>query len=359
MVGEDVPAANRIVAPGEPRSMQDILFEYEMHPTTWVYLSSLLIVGIYFQFRRFWSVRNLDLLALIAFSPGLLLVARVQHMPWGYVWLFSVGGFFLVRLLMDPLMVRRPLLEPNLSASGLTFTGVALLVFLSANVLTGKVIEQAPESIEQIPLAASPDQPTEQEEPARSDPGYPVFLWFADFADAEPDESLLPEQAHSVWVRTMATRAVAILAHLILMLGLVLIGYRHFDNVQTGVAVASLYLLLPYTAEMPHRIDHVVPAALLTWAVAAYRRPGIAGVLLGLAAGLIYYPLFLLPLWCAFYWQRGLIRFVVGVSLALGGLTALLMLCPAEFGSFGDQVKAMYGWLNPLDAKLVGCWESH
>ena len=42
----------------------------------------------------------------------------------GYVWLFAVSGFFLVRLLLDPVMVRRPLLEPNLSASGLTFTGV-------------------------------------------------------------------------------------------------------------------------------------------------------------------------------------------------------------------------------------------
>ena len=38
-------------------------------------------------------------------------------------------------------MVRRPLLEPNLSASGLTFTGVALLVFLMANVMTTKINE--------------------------------------------------------------------------------------------------------------------------------------------------------------------------------------------------------------------------
>ena len=49
-------------------------FRYEMNPTTWVYLSSLMIIGIYFKFHRFWSVRNLDLLGLIALSPGLLLV---------------------------------------------------------------------------------------------------------------------------------------------------------------------------------------------------------------------------------------------------------------------------------------------
>ena len=55
--------------------MREFLFRYEMTPTTWVYLSSLMIIGIYFKFRRFWSVRNLDLMALIAFSPGLLLIA--------------------------------------------------------------------------------------------------------------------------------------------------------------------------------------------------------------------------------------------------------------------------------------------
>ena len=34
-------------------------------------------------------------------------------------------------------MVRRPLLEPNLSVGGLTFLGISLFVFLMANVVTG------------------------------------------------------------------------------------------------------------------------------------------------------------------------------------------------------------------------------
>ena len=54
--------------------MQEILFEYKLNPTTWAYMSSLMMIGIYFKFHRFWSVRNLDLVGLIAFSPGLLLV---------------------------------------------------------------------------------------------------------------------------------------------------------------------------------------------------------------------------------------------------------------------------------------------
>ena len=57
--------------------MNKILFHYEqIDPTTWVYLSSLLIIGLFFKFGRFWSVRNLDLLLVILLAPGLLLVSN-------------------------------------------------------------------------------------------------------------------------------------------------------------------------------------------------------------------------------------------------------------------------------------------
>jgi hypothetical protein len=97
--------------------MQEILFEYKLTPTTWAYISALMMIGTYFKFQRFWSVRNLDLMGLICFSPGLLLIyyGLDKHesnlVQAGYVWLFVVGGCFLVRLLVDPVMVRRPLLE--------------------------------------------------------------------------------------------------------------------------------------------------------------------------------------------------------------------------------------------------------
>jgi hypothetical protein len=55
--------------------MSEILFEYhKVNPTTWVYLSSLLTIGLYFKFSRVLSVRNLDLLGLIMLAPGLLVV---------------------------------------------------------------------------------------------------------------------------------------------------------------------------------------------------------------------------------------------------------------------------------------------
>jgi hypothetical protein len=267
-----------------------------------------------------------------------------------------VGGFFLVRLLFDPLMVRRPLLEPNLNASGLTFTGVALLAFLMGNVVTGEL----------PPLASEPIQSGVVSQGQT----YPLLYGVADLSGEHvptPDEQTEPKEVRRTLLRAVLVRTTAILAHLALVLGIALIGYCHFGNVHTGVAMASLYLILPYTAQMTSRIDHVIPAALLVWAVAAYRRPGIAGILIGLASGLIVYPLFLLPLWCSFYWRRGLIRFLVGVVLGLVLLALCLLVIlgvlrlfgVGDVDSFGRLLGQMFSWAKPVLAKPDGYWQGH
>jgi hypothetical protein len=61
--------------------MSEILFQYQrISPATWVYVSSLLTIGLFFKFSRFWSVRNLDLVLLILLAPGLLLVVQGETM---------------------------------------------------------------------------------------------------------------------------------------------------------------------------------------------------------------------------------------------------------------------------------------
>lgn len=335
--------------------MQEILFDYRLNPTTWAYISALMMIGTYFKFRRFWSVRNLDLAGLIALSPALLLV--YYGLAWqqpnliqaGYVWLFVMSGFFLVRLLLDPVMVRRPLLEPNLSASGLTFTGVALLVFLMANVITSP-----PERLER--LLAKQEAP-----PTLPDPGYEYFHALSGFSNppSVPADQMQPEARRRAMLRSVIVGSVTILAHLAMVLGIVWIGFRHFDNIQTGAATATLYLLSFYTSQFTSYLDHVAPAMLLVWAIAAYRRPAIAGILLGLAGGIIFYPLFLLPLWCGFYWRRGLVRFIFGVVLALGALVGTLALNYPDLASLTPHVKQMFGWRDPLEANqavLFGFW---
>ena len=130
--------------------MSEILFQYEpVKPTTWAYLASLLVIALYFKFNRVLSVRNWDLVRADPAGAGAAHGAvwrrsatkatmpphLVEHV--GYIWLFAVSGLFMLRLLLDAFMVRRPLLEPNLTVGGLTFLGLSLFVFLMANVVTG------------------------------------------------------------------------------------------------------------------------------------------------------------------------------------------------------------------------------
>ena len=365
--------------------MRDFLFEYHgVLPTTWAYLSSLLMIGLFFKFGRFWSLRNLDLVMLIGLAPGLLLIhhgnqkqaeARADDAletlaaapsdavnadvadvelatdisldqtklekpvdplladgykleRWGYLWLFVAGSLWLVRLLLDPTMVRRPLLAPNLTVGGLTFIGAALFVFLMANVLARQasvgVAETGSQFMRMDALLTYQQQ---------QGPGYPVLGA----------------------IRPFVTKVLVVASHLGVVIGLILVGHRHFGNATNGIGAATLYLMLPYTSQMTGRLDHVLPAALLMFAVLFYRRPLIAGILLGAACGCVYYPLFLLPLWISFYWKRGLFRFVASVAVALAIMAVGLILTRGS-PEFLPDLQRMFGVFKPATSGLLGIW---
>ena len=97
--------------------------------------------------------------------------------------------------------------------------------------------------------------------------------------------------------------------------------------------MATLYLLLPCTAYDVNQVDHVLPAAFVVWAVAFYHRPMMAGMLMGLACGTVFFPAFLLPLWMVFYGRNGAVRFAV----ALAGVAAVLMGTFALTASSGES----------------------
>lgn len=455
--------------------MSEILLYYKRpDPTTWVYMSSFLTIGLYFVFHRFWSVRNLDIVLIILLAPGLLVVyegrrreirqtellvrKQVEHekdyrpaqqmtsvlsvLPvlalaqigndsvgsqteseepatkkttplssttkdnearreaeasasiadrtpetsiitgatpddeinevipnnlseegdtdgpiemdeadevdtgsetdtfsptdvqrWGFIYLFVIEAFLLVRLMLDPLMVRRPLLDPNLTTGGLNFIGISLFIFMMANV-----------------IASSPRIQVEQG--PKLGPGYALMNMLPAIPTRPVSESIggaLPipnEELNTNQARlSQVAKSLAIVAQLALVVAIVLIGNRHFSNLRAGVGCATLYLMLPYTAQFTGRVDHALPAALLLWAVLSYRRPMIAGIFLGLAGGLVYYPLFLLPLWISFYWQRGARQFSVGVVAML--IVLMVGLWFDDSASLWEHLRRMFGILNP------------
>jgi hypothetical protein len=136
----------------------------------------------------------------------------------------------------------------------------------------------------------------------------------------------------------------------------VVVGYWHFENIRMGIGAAMLYLMLPYTAQNTGHVDHVLPAALVLWAVVFYRHPLYSGMILGLGMGTSYFALYLLPLWISFYWHRGLMRFVCGVFVSLGVLAGILALTSDSSGEFWKKFQAMFGLWSMSFEHLRGIW---
>ncbi len=350
--------------------MSDILFHYyRVNPTTWFYLSSLLSIALFFKFNRLWSVRNLDLIGLVLLAPGLLAVeyggfkASTAAQQLGFIWIFTVSAAFIIRMLVDSLMVRRPLLETNLTIGGMVFLGISLLVFLLANVIATRPQRDDLAGAASATRLEAGDAEINADQLTRLGPGYPLLFLlpqistqriFSPIADGADNADARDSNRRVVHENT--ARVMAILSQVAIVAGMIVIGWLHFENAKLGIAAAVLYLLLPYTAIMTGRVDHVLPGALIVWAVAAYRRPLVSGGLIGLAIGTIYYPVFLLPLWCSFYWERGFRRFVLGIAAAILLLVIGLWLTSPDADVFTGQLRQMFGWIFPNEVLLEGFW---
>jgi hypothetical protein len=313
-----------------------IFYEFNLpNAATWFYFALLLAVALFFKFSRLLSVRNWDVLTLFLLVPGLLLLQEAHTVvptdvpdqrlgathsfagvdpsfaasaagppataspgaPWfAYLWLFCGSAYFLVRCLFDLALVRRPALSPNLNFSGMAWLAGALFVCLVA------VAVRKPEEPAEI-MGKTSAAVTELQRQAENLVNHEIVSG--------------PEAAGDVsfWVK----RTLAILCHLAVVAGLAFIGWRHFQDASAGMAAATFYLLLPYTAYHVGLVEHVWPTALLIWAVAAYRSPTLAGILLGFASGIGYFPALVFPVWLSFYWRRGAGRFT-GAFLATAGL---------------------------------------
>jgi hypothetical protein len=335
-------------------AIASIFFELNLpNPTTWFYFSGLLAVALFFKFSRLLSVRNLDVLTLFLFMPGLLLIAeRGTHAFLGYLWLLAGCLYFLGRCLLDLTLVRRPALGANLNFGGLAWLIGSLFVGLvavaarqpvglrsrisailgatavgsgSTGLLNALAIlgcsVASPATAEIGADLRPPTEETRSPTPIEKLPKI-VEPTIQPYAPPGTDDSSL---------RVWAERGLALLCHLSIITGLVLIGWRHFDDVQAGMSAATFYLLLPYTylllPDSPlgvGRWDHAWPMALVVWAVFAYRRPILAGSFLGVAAGTAFYVLAILPAWLSFYRERGAGRFLASFVLSAGlGLAVL------------------------------------
>ncbi len=283
-------------------------------PEVWLFLTVLSCLCLFFKFGRFWSIRNLDLMLLFAQTPGLVrLVGRGDEQSWlAFVWLFAGTFVWFARCLVDLGLTRRPLLEPNLNSDGLVCFAVGLLGL----VLVESAIYQEP-----------PDRPR--------NPGDPHAQEAIDSSVSVRGVS----GAHPKDVLRGLRRVLSALGHLGITGGLIALGWRNFGRLAIGLSMAVCYLMLPYSRIALLDSGQLVSAAFFVLALCAFRRPAVAGCLIG--AGAAWFPaaLGLIPLWAGFYWRRGASRFLL-ISLAIVALAVGVSRYWPEAASWGQALGA-------------------
>lgn len=281
----------------------------------------------------------------------------------GFLFMLIVGLLFVVRLFLDQLLVRRPALETNLSLGGLWLLVVSLLSFLVANIMvsspTRTDVSGAQSAAELLEDGKSSTPMAEQE----MGPAYPLLHLLPVIPtmlrdvnsrlDLNAAELQVQRNASMIWV----AKLMAILSQFAIVAGLVWLGGKHFSSWQNGAGMATVYLMLPYTVQMSGAVDHVLPGALLLWAVVLYRQPFWSGLLFGLTMGLVYYPIFLLALWLSFYWERGVMKFLAGVGVTVLLMIVSLLLFSTEDRTFVQNLQGMFGVWLPRVSGLKGIWE--
>jgi hypothetical protein len=158
--------------------------------------------------------------------------------------------------------------------------------------------------------------------------------------------------------QTWPVRVATILAHASLVGALFVLAWRVFGDTELGVAMAAVYVLLPCTAYHVDQINHVMPCALILWALVCYRRPFLSGGLLGLACGTLFFPVFLLPVWMTFYGWRNSIRFTASLGIVWLVMLGSITFTSVDAHSFVRQVFGLLDWsmLSFGEVESTGIW---
>ena len=279
-------------------------------------------------------------------------MVQVNHPAyvWGSFAIIALTLLLIVRLIFDESLTRRPRLDQNLNQAGLTFLCIPAFAILAigvfqkdAPVTNVKAIEHGRALLQRREVEFS-KATGNSELPAPTE-----TLIAAGGAAVAQLSGTLP---NSMSINTgetrntelLVARILVVVAHLIVILGLLYIGRQHFASMQLGFGMACLYLLLPCTAANVHKLSHVLPAACLIWAIASYRKPTVAGVLLGLACGTLFFAVFLLPLWAVFYGRKGALRFSASVLAIVAVLATCLMMISGDADSFFNRVVTSTNW---------------
>ncbi len=366
-----------------------------------VWLAFLLTILVAVDFKSPFSWRNGGLLLLLA--PSILLVDLIRFdrsyadpiklslLGLAFLGIFLATIALLVRAIFGALKAEKRPWTPNLPSSAL----LALLVLLLAcNTLLA--LSRAPDDCG-IYTNWGAKRLLETGKFPYGDPALrggaaatygPIlyvahipFQWVLSLADDSPEASGSAQgnvggrDSKTTAPPVLPTKLTLLFFHFLGVAGLVIVG-RQLVGPALGWSLACLYCASPYVQGLGGEqffitgmtfISHIAPASVTILAFALLNRPFWAGSMLGVAAGVLFYPAFFVPVWLGYYFWQGKDwrKFAAGflVVCAVIGFSVLLMTESSEGetnlaaiyeSTVGHQEsKAAYG------SSTFGFWGTH
>ncbi len=282
-------------------------------------LLALFVAGM-FDWRRPWSLRNLDVLMLASFTVSLLLFNE-GRVFWSVPLAYPPLVYLLGRLLAIGLGRRhRPLyatrwpvwLVAGLAVFALGFRGG--LNYWSSNVIdvgyasvvgADRIVEGS------SPYGTMPKRTDDHCGKRYSDGSWQAYVQESGACESPVERgdtygpvmyaSYVPMTAllgwSGLWDELDAAHGTAFLFDLLAALGLGVAGLR-LGGVRLAAAAVFLWAAFPFTTyALSSNSNDAVIAAFLAWGLALFSFPTVRGFLLGCAALAKFAPLLLIPLW--------------------------------------------------------------
>jgi hypothetical protein len=308
------------------------------HGMTLAWMSFVLVLVLIGNLRPLWSLQNLDILLVYALAPFLSLTWT--HTKLAYTGLFVISSLLLLRCVWASRTANQLPQELNVRDPRLLWALLAFALMLHVVTLYERHIGDVGlwSAIGGEYLLRTGHLPYGTEFGPNCVYGplmYVLFVpagLFASYIEEIPQLGQVVLGEFNNWQAMRGVQSTELLLDLITLYFLYRVVRKQGDHI-TGLSVVFVYAISPYILGMVgelglERASHIAGMPFILAVLLLLHRPGLAGLLLGVATGMLYYPLFLMPLYLGYLWRsQGRSRALVFLlSYAAVGLICVLML---------------------------------
>ncbi|MBD3265380.1 hypothetical protein GF373_01815 [bacterium] len=274
-------------------------------PLAW--LSFFLVMLTAANFSRFRSWRNVDLLLLYALCPFLTLIWVNTQLA--FTGIFVITLFMFIRCILAPCMAAKNGHLANFTTNKVLYVLLGLTVFFHIQTVFEKPIGDAGlwSAIGTEYLAETGRLPYGTEFGPNCIYGPLMYTLFLPANLIAPPHVQIDSHANIVsWgeyekFNMMGVQSTVLMLDLLALFALYRLGKRQ-GGPPLGLLVCIVYGLSPYilgvVSEMGlERASHVAAVPFILFAMLFRHRGWLSGLLLGIATGMLYFSVFLVPFW--------------------------------------------------------------